>query len=208
MIFQDSMIIPSLYTRDDQEVIERWIKHCLTVPAKDGLDDSNKVAEIVLSSVQGRLPKGISIREDGSTFIGRKTWHCPVAMRNNLIFPIHLLDINWDDSQPGFSWPESYYATFLPGYNVYAVTISQGSADTLGYYDAAVGCFDAKKIDQIAENAARVVQTWWQFQHTELKKNGWKELLKPGLINSESAFRLHKEVWSNVETPGSGCIRS
>ncbi len=206
MIFQESMIIPSLYTRDDQEVIERWIKHSPTVTEKEDLVNANRVAEIALSSVQVRLPKGISIRKDGSTFFGRKTWLCSVPMRHDLLFPIHLLEINWDDSQPGFSWPESYYATLLPGYNVYAVTISQGSADSHGYFDVAVGCFQADNTEQIAENAARVVQSWWQFQHNELKKNGWKGLLKAGMIDSESAFRLRDEVWKNVET--SGCVNT
>ncbi len=206
MIFQESMIIPSLYTRDDQEVIERWIKHSPTVTEKEYLVNANRVAEIALSSVQVRLPKGISIRKDGSTFFGRKTWLCSVPMRHDLLFPIHLLEINWDDSQPGFSWPESYYATLLPGYNVYAVTISQGSADSHGYFDVAVGCFQADNTEQIAENAARVVQSWWQFQYNELKKNGWKGLLKAGMIDSESAFRLRDEVWKNVET--SGCVNT
>ena len=205
-MFQESMIIPSLYTRDDQEVIERWIKHSPTVTEKEYLVNANRVAEIALSSVQVRLPKGISIRKDGSTFFGRKTWLCSVPMRHDLLFPIHLLEINWDDSQPGFSWPESYYATLLPGYNVYAVTISQGSADSHGYFDVAVGCFQADNTEQIAENAARVVQSWWQFQYNELKKNGWKGLLKAGMIDSESAFRLRDEVWKNVET--SGCVNT
>jgi hypothetical protein len=106
-MFQESMVIPSLYTRDDQAVIERWIKQAQAYSNKADIHDSNRVAEISLSSVQVRLPQGLSIREDGSAVIGRKTWHCPVPMRNQLLYPIHLFDINRDDSHPGIAWPES-----------------------------------------------------------------------------------------------------
>ena len=197
-MFQESMVIPSLYTRDEQEVIERWIRHSGINTEKGDLSDSNKVAEIVLSSVQGRLPQGVSIREDGSSVIGRKTWHCSVPMRHDLIFPMHLLDIDWDNSQPGFSWPESYYATDFPGYNVYAVTISQGSGDSHGYYDLAIGCFMADEPGEITAKASLVIQAWWESCHQTVKKFAWKELLKSGQIDAVTALRLRDEVWNKV----------
>lgn len=201
MMFQESMIIPSLYTEDDQQVIERWIKHSEMGTEDNDRNDANRVAEIALCSVQGRLPQGIAIREDGSLVIGRKTWQSPVPMRNNLLFPIYLLEINWDNSQPGFSLPESYYATFLPGYNVYAVTISQGSGDSHGYYDLAIGFFQAEEPAEIEAKASLVLQAWWQSQHQGVRKCGWKELLKSGQIDAETALRLRDEVWNKVVNP-------
>ena len=201
IMFQESMIIPSLYTRDDQEIIERWIEHSTIDPERDSFIDANRVAEIALSSVQGRLPQGISIKADGSPVIGRKTWNSQVPMRNNLLFPTHLLDINWDDSQPGFSWPESYYATFFPGYNLYAVTVSQGSCDSNGYYDLAIGSFQVEELAEIEAKASLVVQAWWQSWHQGMKKCGWKELLKSGQINAGTALQLCDEVWNKVVNP-------
>ena len=201
MMFQESMIIPSLYTEDDQHVIERWIELSSIDPERDDLNDANRVAEISLSSVQGRLPQGISISEDGSPVVGRKTWHCQVPMRNDLLFPTHLLDINWDDSQPGFSWPESYYATFFPGYNLYAVTVSQGSGDSNGYYDLAIGSFQVEEPAQIEAKASLVLQAWWQSQHKGVRKSAWKELLKSGKIDAETSLRLRDEVWNTVVNP-------
>lgn len=198
MMFQESMIIPSLYTEDDQQVIERWIKHSEMGTEDNDLNDANRVAEIALCSVQGRLPQGIAIREDGSPVICRKTWHCQVPMRNDLLFPTHLLDINWDDSQPGFSWPESYYATVFPGYNVYAVTISQGSGDSHGYYDLAIGSFMADEPGEITAKASLVIQAWWESCHQTVKKFAWKELLKSGQIDAVTALRLRDEVWNKV----------
>jgi hypothetical protein len=201
MMFQESMVIPSLYTREDQEHIERWIGHSSVDPERDDLDDANRVAEIALSSIQSRLPQGISISEDGSPVVGRKTWHCQVPMRNDLLFPTHLLDINWDDSQPGFSWPESYYATYFPGYNLYVVTLSQGSGDSNGYYDLAIGSFQVEESAGIEAKASLVVQAWWQSRHQGMRKSSWKELLKAGQIGAETALRLRDEVWNTVVNP-------
>jgi len=203
MMFQESMVIPSLYTRDEQVVIERWIMQQASVyPVRDNHSDANKVAEIALSSVQSRLPQGLSIKEDGSRVIGRKTWDCPVRMRNDLFSPIHLFAINWDDSHPGFSWPEVYYATLLLGYNVYVVTVSHDAGDSHGYFDVAIGSFQVEEEEQIAEKGAFVVKEWWQFQHQELRKCGWKSLLKPGIIDAESACLMREEVWHTVENHG------
>ena len=198
-MFQESMVVASLYTMDDQVVIQRWMRTASEYPFLNDLKDSNKVAEIALSSVQSKLPQGISIQEDGATVKGRKTWESSVSMRNDILTPSHLFEINWDDSQPGFSWPESYYVTLLPGYNLYVVTISQGSADVNSYFDIAIGCFRADWNKLIAENASLAVKAWWEFQHKELKKNSWKGLLKPGMIDEVSAFGLRDEVWNKVE---------
>lgn len=200
MMFQESMVIPSLYTRDDQAAIERWIQNAPVYPESGDLDDANRVAEIVLSSVQGGLPHGLSINEDGSAVIGRKSWDCPVRMRSELFFPIHLFDIDWaEDSVPSMLWLESYYATLLPGYNVYVVTFSQGSDESYDYFDLAIGYFKVDNVGQIAEKAAGIVAAWWQFQLHAWSQWAWREVAKPGLIDAVSALRLREEVWHKVE---------
>jgi hypothetical protein len=197
MMFQENLVIPTLYTKDEEAVIKRWIQQAPVYPERDDLDDSNRVAEISLFSVQGRLPQGLSITEDGSTVMGRKTWDCPVRMRNNRLSPIHLLEINWADS-PGWSWSETYYATLLPGYNVYAVTLSQGACDSYDYYDLAIGCFRVDKVEQIAEESAGIITEWWRFQRNAWSQWAWMEVLNPGLVEAELAIRLREEVWQKV----------
>jgi hypothetical protein len=197
LMVQDCLVIPDLYTRDEEAVIDRWIQRVPVYPEKDDLNDSNRVAEISLFSVQSQLPKGLSIKEDGSKVVGRKTWDCPVRRRSDLLGPIHLFEINWVDS-PWWSWPETYYATFLPGYDVYAVTLSQGSDDSYDYFDLAVGCFRVDNVGQIAEKSARVVQAWWQFQCNAWRQWAWLEVLNPGLVEAQLAFRLRDEVWQKV----------
>lgn len=200
MIFQESMVIPSLYTREDQMLIERWMRSVPAYPERDDLADANRVAEIALHSVQCRLPQGLSIKEDGSATLGRKTWQNPVGLRNKLVFPIHLLEVDRDDSQLDIKCPEACYATLLPGYNVYVITISQDSAESYGYYDVAISCFQAvDEKNSIAADASLILKEWWQFQHKELRKPHWNRLLKQGLIDAGSALRLRNEVWSAVE---------
>jgi hypothetical protein len=197
MTFSESMVIPALYTRDEEAVIKRWTERVPVYPERDDLSDSNRVAEIALFSVQNQLPKGLSIREDGTTVKGRKTWNSPDRLRNNLLNPIHLFEINWADS-PGWSWPETYYATRLPGYDIYAVTLSQDSGDSYDYFDLAIGSFRVDKIEQIAEKSSRVIQAWWEFQRNAWQQWAWMEVLNPGLIAAGLAFYLRDEVWQKV----------
>ncbi|NTW70572.1 MAG: hypothetical protein HGB23_12165 [Chlorobiaceae bacterium] len=194
MMFQESLVMPALYTQDEEAVIKRWIQQAPVYPERDDLIDSNRVAEISLYSVQSLLPKGLSITEDGTPVLGRKTWDCSGCMRNDLLYPIHLFEINWADS-PGWTWPEVYYATFLPGYDVYAVTLSQGSADSYDYFDLAIGFFRVDKVEQIAEKSSRIVQDWWQFQRNEWSQWAWVDVLNSGLVEAGLAFRLRDEVW-------------
>lgn len=121
-------------------------------------------------------------------------------MREESLRPIHLFEINRAAySIPGISWPESYYATSLPGYNVYALTISQDSADSYDYYDLAIGCFTVDNGDQIADKAAMIIQSWWQFQHQQWNQWVWKQIVKSGLIDAGSAFHLRDNVWKKAK---------
>jgi hypothetical protein len=46
--------------------------------------------------------------------------------------PQLVCTINWADSGPGFSWPESYHVTYLPGFDKFVIT---ASTDGLMYGD-------------------------------------------------------------------------
>ncbi|NMW18437.1 MAG: hypothetical protein HKK66_05335 [Chlorobiaceae bacterium] len=207
MNLPENMMIPSLYTGEEQAAIEWWIEHSPLYPERDDLVDSNKVAEIALYSIQEQLPQCITIREDGSKDSDRKYWDCSLRKRNVLLNPIHLFEINWaDDSFPELLWPETYYATLLPGFDVYAVTFSQNSSDSYDYFDLAIGCFKVDKAEEIAEKAARSIQAWWNFQNRTWSQWAWYNVLKSGLINADLALRLRREVWKKVKKVETSCI--
>ncbi|NTW55796.1 MAG: hypothetical protein HGB20_01975 [Chlorobiaceae bacterium] len=198
MIFHESMVIPSLYTGEEQLVLERWFQKASAGEDKKNLEESSKVAEIVLATIQGKLPKGLSISEDGSAIAGRKTWQLTVRMRSDVIYPVHLLAIDWEDKQQGISWPEVYYWTYLPGYDVYVVTISMDSGEFYGYADLAIGFFRFEDVAFMAQKASEVVRAWWKYLHQGMHKPVWKAFVKPGLINSEMAYRMREEEWDIV----------
>lgn len=200
MIFHNSMVIPSLYTSEEQAVIERWLHSGPVYPGRDNLDDSNKVAEIALSCVQKQLPRSVQIMKDGGATLNRRSWESSIPMRNQVLFPIHLFEVDRNDAHPETICPESYFATLLAGYNVYVVTMSQASDASYGYFDTAVDFFEAvDNADYIASNARLILKACWRFQQKELNKPRWSKLLKSGLIEADSALRLRDEVWNTVE---------
>ena len=112
--------------------------------------------------------------------------------------PQYLFTINWADSGPGFSWPEAYYATWLPYYNVFVVTASQDSPEMHGYTDEAIGWFDKDK-DIIDGSAAVIRDDWWLGQYSEYDQQQWEHLFGTGLVDEETAYQWASEVWGNEE---------
>jgi len=118
----------------------------------------NAVARICLEPIANELPQWAAIR-NGSIERGRPLTRLTLRDRN--LAPLHLLTINWGDSGPGFSWPEAYYATWLPGYEVTIMSASADSPDAHGYCDRAVGWFNGA-FDR--QKAAEAIAAYWQVQ--------------------------------------------
>lgn len=87
------------------------------------------VAHIALAVIQGRLTQCASVC-DGEVTLYRQRFDRP--SRSVVLLPQHLFTINWADSAPGVSWPESYYVTYFPEYDRFVVTESQDSTDIWG----------------------------------------------------------------------------
>ena len=190
-MFHESMVIPSLYTTEDQLVMKRWMQSAPAYPEMDDLDDSNKVAEIALASVQNRIVQCFSMNSHDHSAIDRKILECQVPMRNKLLFPIHLCDIGRYDSHHNSICQESYFATFLPGYNIYVVTVSLPSSAMYGHCDLAIDYFqNVDDAAQIASHARLVLKAWWKIQQKELDISSWQDLLKSGLIQENLVVLL------------------
>ncbi len=76
------------------------------------------VAHITLAVIQARLPQSASVSEDQVIFF-RKQYVRP--SRSVVLLPQFLFMINWADTAPGLSWPESYHVTYIPEYDRYVV---------------------------------------------------------------------------------------
>jgi len=114
------------------------------------------VAQILLERVQDRLPQWGVLTDDGvqlaRPILDRR------AERKVELWPRHLLTINWADSGPGFSWPVSYYATYVPGFDLTVVTGSADCPDAFGFCDVAIGSFGPE-----VSILARISHTDWRF---------------------------------------------
>ena len=163
----------------------------------DGLQGavSNAVARIVLGAIENRLPQWAAISADGSIAYARKRSNSPTHQHRLIAtVPQFLFEINWADSGPGFSWPEAYYVTWLPYYDVFVVTASQDSPDVHGYTDEAIGWFGKHK--DIAQGSAEIIRDqWWQGQHDEYEQYRWAYLFGTGLIDKSTAYEWADKVW-------------
>ena len=156
---------------------------------------SNAVARLVLSEIQQRLPQWGCAEADGQVALAR-TYRAPRKAKVEVL-PRFLFMINWADSGPGFSWPESYYVAYLPGFDRYVVTASQDSPDAHGYTDEAIGHFPTH--EAIEDGVHRVIVDWWQYQANKWDQRRWAYLFDSGVIDGETAGSWTAEVW-NPET--------
>ena len=156
---------------------------------------SNAVARLVLSDIQSRLPQWAAVSADGEVALART--YTPTRRSEVQMLPRFLFMINWADSGPGFSWPESYHVGNLPGFDRYVVTASQDSPDAHGYTDEAIGQFP--KDEGIDAGVHRVITEWWQGQLDGWDQQRWAYLFDTGAIDNETAEAWADEVWVSEE---------
>lgn len=74
----------------------------------------NAVARIALRGVEGKLPQWAALYGNGIVVWGRDRKKSTRGSTNISLLPQFLFEINWADSAPGISWPESYHMTYIP----------------------------------------------------------------------------------------------
>jgi len=152
----------------------------------------------LLSAIEGRLPHWETVKWDGTVIHGRKQIDkAPYQHRQISTIPRKLFTINWATSGPGYSWPEAYYVTWLPVYDVWVVTLSQDSVDTYGYADLAMGWFD--KDTDLIEGVYAIIAGEWESQRAEYDQEPWECLFATGLVDEATAYEWATEVWGSSE---------
>ncbi len=155
------------------------------------------VAQILLHRSQKRLPQWGCVNGDGKVVQGRKNLKRPQDAEPITLHPQLLLCINWADSGPGFSWPEAYHITRIPGFDQYIVTASRDSADAWGCADHAIGFCDANV--PIKDAASEIIIKYWLKQSGGWDQARWAYLFDEGLISGKEADSWADEVWGNPE---------
>lgn len=157
------------------------------------------VARVLLNPIQGSLPQWAAVRESGEVLLSRKEiQRHPQAVRLTLD-PQLVCCINWADSGPGYSWPESYHVTYIPGLEKFIVTASRDGADAFGCADHALGWGSAAEGELLV--AKRIIQGFWEHQRNEWDQERWAYLFDEGLINETTANSWAEEIWPQDKAP-------
>ena len=143
-----------------------------------------------VSVVQDLLPQ-FAVTKDDEVKFGRKIKELR-ELPERVLLPIHLFSINWANTAPGLSWPETYYVTQLPEWGVHIVTASQDSDEIYGYEDFAIGWVDDKTSS--LHGARKVLTDYWKNLRDEFGQERWEELLDVSYGEPEE---WANEVWSN-----------
>jgi hypothetical protein len=152
---------------------------------------SHAVARICLADVQDRLPQWAAVDSMGNTLLGR-----PEFKHQQRLLPLEpegLLCINWADSGPGYSWPEDYHVTHLPGFHRYVVTASTDSPDAHGVTDWAIGWFSGRA--DAVKSSRRLIARWWRSLMNDCDQGKWEYLFHEGLLDETWAKRTRARVW-------------
>lgn len=181
----------NFFTQSESAAIE----HLFELPA-DGFEDSdqmelrNQVARIALVVVQDRLPQ-VGIVNDGEVTLGRQRFS---GERHSVTpLPLFLFTINWADTAPGISWPESYHVTYLPGYDRYVVTAAQDSPDSYGFSELVIGHFSAD-LDVIVGSKVAITD-WWRYQNHLCGQERWAYVWDEAAVSASLANQWADEVW-------------
>jgi hypothetical protein len=160
---------------------------------------ANAVARICLSGVQDSLPQWATTRGDELVFARKRI--SPLKLPPRILLLEYLFEINWANSGPGYSWPESYYATQLPFFDVTIVTASNDSTDVLGYCDIAIGWFG--KGGDFETEVGNVIKKHWKNLAGEYDQQKWVELFGTGEVDAETAEAWAEEAWAGQEEASS-----
>ncbi len=157
------------------------------------------VARVLLNPIQASLPQWAAVRESGEVLLNRKEiQRHPQAVRLTLE-PQLVCCINWADSGPGYSWPESYHVTYIPGLEKFIVTSSRDGADAFGCADHALGWGSVAEGELLV--AKRIIQGFWEHQRNEWDQERWAYLFDEGLIDSATADAWAEEIWPQDNAP-------
>jgi hypothetical protein len=153
------------------------------------------VAQILLHHVQGTLPQWASV-SGGTVNVNRQEHkrHKDARLAFN---PKLVCTINWADSGPGFSWPEAYHVTYLPGFDKFVITASRDGPDVWGCADHAIGVADGSQGP--VEAARQAITDFWRMQVNEWEQCRWVGLFAEGLIDARTANVWADEVWCSSE---------
>jgi hypothetical protein len=153
---------------------------------------SNAVARICINAIQRQLPNWSAVTSEGE-FLSERTVE-RARSASVVALPRLLLEINWADSGPGFSWPEAYYATYFAPFRRHVITASVDCAETWGATDFAIGVVPGR--EDLVQGCGRVLRAWWRYQRDLGDQPPWAYILSPGLVGRDVAYAWRSRTWA------------
>lgn len=151
----------------------------------------NAVARTLLETVQSRLPRWTGRSPDGDVVTTRR--RRKIQPRRNQLLPQLLFSVNWADSGPGFSWPEAYFVTYVPDFDIRIVIASADSDELWGYADLAIGwCRALRSADW---GSRTILMRWWWRLSREMGNGPWDEFQESGVVNEKRARAWRDGIW-------------
>lgn len=141
------------------------------------------LAQIVLGDIELRLPD-FTVMQQGRLAHARPGFRTPTLSNDMLVKPLHLFTIDWSLSSPGLSWPEAYHATGRPGYDVFAVMMSQDTDEPSGITDPAIGWFPDRNIFDRARR--RIITRFWKTLAAENGQQKWEAFISEGRMDGRT----------------------
>ena len=186
-------LIEAYLTRGSESAfVDYFAEH--GIPENDSVSQLQiAVARVILNPIQGSLPQWAAVRESGEVLLNRKEIKRHPQAVPLTLQPRLVCCINWADSGPGYSWPESYHVTYIPGFEKFIVTSSRDGADVFGCADHAIGFGSVAEGELLV--AKRLIQTFWRDQYGGWEQERWAYLFDEGLIDSATADVWANEVW-------------
>jgi len=188
-----------LFTSEEQRVLDAWFR--ADTYAYPYTQDGATVADIMLESVEGELPQwSVVSKERGVEFAREYRDQDSIPDRQVVLRPQHLMAINWADSGPGYSWPAAYYATWVPIYDCFVVTVSFDTDEIFSDADFALGWFAADV--PIVDGARELIVAEWRERKDMGDQPPWEYLFENGLVPAGLPEAWRDEVWPDEEA---GC---
>ena len=186
LLADDEVRILQAYVRKLKDPTLEELYDLIGVPPKSELEPTRievAVAQILLNEIQIGLPNWGCITNDGDVIINRQL-HKRLPNPNLDFDPQHIVTINWADSGPGYSWPESYHITHVHTFDKYIVTASRDGTDAFGCSDHAIGFTDGDLAP--IEAARKVITESWLGLVNTFDQQQWAYLFKEAVCILDS----------------------
>jgi|TARA_B100001964_G_scaffold37899_1_gene41239 hypothetical protein len=151
------------------------------------------VAYILLKNIQNRLPNTYFIHRDKTYEAREKIDKSKLGVTKINFIPRRLFCINWADSGPGISWPEDYFITYIPNYNVNILTVSADDELYGGIAtDSTIGWV---KQNYHIKDLEKIIKNYWQEKIAEVEQEKWANIFDEGIIKKETLNNWREKVW-------------